>query len=105
MKYLTLLDLLFSDQLLIAVVQDIYYLYSFISFFYLSLFQVQFLAIEIARNREGLNEGIRGKFKPKARKARVEATAGAAVTEGSGGMTEIEHELQQILGGQHQLMQ
>lgn len=67
--------------------------------------KVQFLALEIARNREGLNDDIRNKFKPTERRPRQKGPpAGAGVTRGGVAMSEIEHELHQILGGHHQLL-
>ena len=66
--------------------------------------KIQFLAIEIARNREGFNDEIRGKFKPVARKPRAVASELPTNTRGGVVMSEIEHELQQIIGGQHHLM-
>ena len=66
--------------------------------------KIQFLAIEIARNREGVNDEIRGKFKPVARKPRAVASELPTNTRGGVVMSEIEHELQQIIGGQHHLM-
>ena len=64
--------------------------------------KVQFLAVEIARNREGHNDAIRGKFKPTARKARGVKSESAAP---NNAVAEIEHELKQVLGGQHPLLQ
>ena len=82
--------------------------------------KIQFFAIEIARNRAGLNDCLRGKFKPTQRKPRGQATGTAlhctvstvlyphcpgGTTRGGVNMQEIEHELQQVLGGQHPLLQ
>jgi hypothetical protein len=65
--------------------------------------KIQFLAIEIARNREDFNDCIRDNFKPTPRKPKAKGQQQGA---GGGGnkMTEIEHELQQIIGGNHQLL-
>ena len=63
--------------------------------------KVQFYAIELARNREGANDGIRGAFKPTPRKRKpvqVDASAGRP------DMSEVERELQEILSGNHKLM-
>ena len=80
--------------------------------------KIQFYAIELARNREGHNSSIRHKFKPKPRKARntgqksntnpsnSEADAQAIINESvSIDKREIEHELKQILIGQHPMLQ
>jgi len=80
--------------------------------------KIQFYAIELARNREGHNSSIRHKFKPKPRKAR---NAGPKSSQNSSNSKpdaqeiknetvsidkrEIEHELKQILIGQHPLLQ
>eukprot|EP00088_Acartia_fossae_P018401 TRINITY_DN20633_c0_g1_i1.p1 TRINITY_DN20633_c0_g1~~TRINITY_DN20633_c0_g1_i1.p1 ORF type:complete len:209 (+),score=31.82 TRINITY_DN20633_c0_g1_i1:28-654(+) len=69
--------------------------------------KVQFLAIEIARNREGFNNEIRGKYKATPRKPKGKSSSGGACNTASAQppvMTEIEHELQQILGGHHALL-
>eukprot|EP00092_Neocalanus_flemingeri_P037837 GFUD01041187.1.p1 GENE.GFUD01041187.1~~GFUD01041187.1.p1 ORF type:complete len:205 (-),score=73.66 GFUD01041187.1:137-751(-) len=65
--------------------------------------KIQFFAIEIARNRDGLNDSLRGNFKPTPRAPKVKGKP--VVTKGGVNMAEIEHELQQVLGGQHQLLQ
>ena len=64
--------------------------------------KIQFFAIEIARNREGLNDSLRSNFKPTPRAPKSKSQP--QVTRGGVNMTEIEHELQQVLGGQHALM-
>jgi len=62
--------------------------------------KIQFLAIEIARNREGFNSELRNNFKPKPRKPKEQQ-----VTRASGiNMSEIESELKQVLTGQHPLL-
>ena len=64
--------------------------------------KVQFYAIELARNREGHNQDIRANFKPTPRKSKpVQVEAGA----GRPNMSEVEHELQQIIMGNHKLLQ
>ena len=63
--------------------------------------KVQFYAIELARNREGHNDGVRGNFKPTPRRRKavnVDRSAGAP------DMSEVERELQEILSGNHKLM-
>ena len=65
--------------------------------------KIQFFAIEIARNKEGLNDSLRSNFKPTPRAPKVKGKP--VITKGGVNMTEIEHELQQVLGGQHPLMQ
>ena len=78
--------------------------------------KIQFYAIELARNREGHNSSVRHKFKPKPRKARktgssqnssnTEPDAQGIVNESvSFDKREIEHELKQILLGQHPSLQ
>lgn len=80
--------------------------------------KIQFYAIELARNKEGHNDSVRGNFKPTPRGKRrgvttttTAASAGAgqtATTTGSGQrpiVSEVERELQQIIGGQHSLLQ
>merc|ERR1719167_1014939 len=83
--------------------------------------KVQFYAVEIARNREGCNDCIRTKFKPTPRQKKAKpAAASAADNGGSSGFDitdaglldklpgnagkELEHELRQIIGGQHPLL-
>merc|ERR1739846_62939 len=57
--------------------------------------KIQFYAIELARNREGHNDKIRGKFKPKVRGPKKQATE-----QFSNNLTqEVEQELQNILSG------
>jgi len=63
--------------------------------------KIQFLAIEIARNREHMNDGIRDNFKPTPRKPK---STGPTFGQSGGSFSEIEHELQQIIGGQHPLL-
>ena len=68
--------------------------------------KIQFYAVEIARNREGHNDKIKGNFKPTKRKAKktsneAELDADSALARGS---AEMEHELKQILTGQHALL-
>lgn len=63
--------------------------------------KIQFYAIELARNREGHNDKIRGKFKPKIRKPKEKA----ATEQFSADLTkEVEEELQNILTGNHDLL-
>ena len=65
--------------------------------------KIQFYAIELARNREGLNDVIKTKFKPTPRKKKPSAPS----TDQAPGVNlgkEIEHELQQIITGQHALL-
>lgn len=71
--------------------------------------RIQFLALEIARNREGANDGIKANFKPTARKAKnqkADGKSGGLPTSTKSGvpMSELEHELAEILSGNHQLM-
>ena len=77
--------------------------------------KIQFFAIEIVRNRDGCNDGLRSNFKPKKRAPRSKETAekpseaaptsGAPIiTKGGVNMTEVEYELQQIFGGTHPLL-
>ena len=55
--------------------------------------KIQFYAIELARNREGHNDKIRGKFKPKVRGPKKQATE-----QFSNNLTqEVEQKLQNIL--------
>lgn len=63
--------------------------------------KIQFLAIEIARNREHFNDSIRENFKPTPRRPK-----GQQELRGLPGnnMSEIEHELQQIIGGHHPML-
>ena len=64
--------------------------------------KIQFFAIEIARNREGFNDSLRSNYKPtpRAPKPKNQPT----VTRGGVNMSEIEHELQQVLGGSHPML-
>ena len=62
--------------------------------------KVQFYAIELARNREGHNQDIRANFKPVPRKHRVKIDAKSSMPN----MSEVEHELQQIITGNHKLL-
>jgi hypothetical protein len=64
--------------------------------------KIQFFAIEIARNRDGLNDSLRANFKPTKRTPKPKGKPG--MTKGGVNMTEIEHELQQVLGGSHPLL-
>merc|ERR1712098_418444 len=66
--------------------------------------RVQFLALEIARNREGHNNGIKGNFKPKPRQPKQSPKEGPKTPSGVN-MSEIEYELKQVLSGQHPLLQ
>lgn len=66
--------------------------------------KVQFYAVELARNREGNNSEIKGKFKPTPRRQRVAKGALEGIT-ASPGMEEVEHELRQIIQGNHALLQ
>ena len=62
--------------------------------------KIQFYAIELARNREGHNDKIRGKFKPKVRGPKKQETE-----QFSENLTkEVEQELQNILAGNHSLL-
>ena len=63
--------------------------------------KIQFLAIEIARNREHFNDSIRDNFKPTPRKPK-----GQQELRGLPGnnISEIEHELQQIITGHHAML-
>lgn len=65
--------------------------------------KIQFLAIEIARNRDGHNSDLRKNFKPTPRKPK-QKTEAPQTTRGGVNMQEIEHELKQVLGGQHPLL-
>jgi len=66
--------------------------------------KIQFFALEIARNREGHNAPIRNLFKPTPRKRREQKSLPTGVTKGGVAMSEVEHELQQIIMGNHNLM-
>ena len=66
--------------------------------------KIQFFAIEIARNRDGLNDSLRGNFKPTPRAPKQKGKPEPGMTRGGVNMTEIEHELQQVLGGSHPLL-
>jgi len=70
--------------------------------------KIQFYAAEVARNREGFNDVINTKFKPTLRKKKP---AGQQTTDSGipdkllGDLgKEVEHELQQIIAGQHALL-
>jgi hypothetical protein len=67
--------------------------------------KIQFLAIEIARNRDGHNAALRSNFKPKPRKPRQQAAPAQEVTRGGVNMSEVEMELQQVLTGSHPMLQ
>ena len=60
--------------------------------------KIQFLAIEIARNRGGFNDDLRKNFKPTPRKSKQQQAAEDAST------AEVEAELKQVLSGQHPLL-
>lgn len=62
--------------------------------------KIQFYAIELARNREGHNDQIRLKFKPKTRKPKAKETEAFH----SNLTQEVENELQSILMGNHSLL-
>ena len=64
--------------------------------------KIQFFAIEIVRNRDGLNDSLRSNFKPTTRAAKTKGKP--AMTKSGVNMSEIEHELQQVLGGSHPLL-
>jgi len=64
--------------------------------------KIQFFAIEIARNRDGLNDSLRSNFKPTPRAPKPKGQPG--MTRGGVNMSEIEHELQQVLGGSHPML-
>lgn len=64
--------------------------------------KIQFYAVELARNRSGLNDEIRSKFKPIPRKARPTKTMDGQPMPN---MSEIEAELQEILAGKHPMLQ
>ena len=66
--------------------------------------KIQFLAIEIARNREGHNSELRKHFKPAPRKPKQQEKEQEQVTRGGTNMQEVEHELKQILGGSHPML-
>ncbi len=66
--------------------------------------KIQFLAIEIARNREHFNDSIRDNFKPTPRKPKSKQPQLGGLGGGTQ-MSEIEHELQQIIGGSHPMLQ
>ncbi len=65
--------------------------------------KVQFYAVEVARNREGHNDGVRLKFKPRPRRHRP--PPGATEGKAQPMMADVERELQQILSGHHMLQQ
>ena len=65
--------------------------------------KIQFFAIEIARNREGSNDNLRNNYKPTPRAPKTKGPH--TMTRNGVNMTEIEHELQQVLGGSHPLLQ
>ena len=60
--------------------------------------KIQFLAIEIARNKGGFNDDLRKNFKPTPRKSKQQQSAEDAST------AEVEAELKQVLSGQHPLL-
>merc|ERR1712013_90782 len=60
--------------------------------------KIQFLAIEIARNRGGFNDDLRKNFKPTPRKSKEQQAAEDSATK------EVEAELKQVLSGQHPLL-
>merc|ERR1719414_585537 len=69
--------------------------------------KIQFYAVELARNREGLNDVIKTKFKPTPRKkkpADQSVDSGIASKLPGNIGKEVEHELQQIITGQHALL-
>jgi hypothetical protein len=66
--------------------------------------KIQFYAIELSRNREGHNDLIRQRFKPVPRKPRSAANALAGDFQPAM-MSEVERELQQIITGNHKLLQ
>nr|ACO11154.1 UPF0368 protein Cxorf26 homolog [Caligus rogercresseyi] len=68
--------------------------------------KIHFYAIEIARNRLCYNDVIKSKYKPKARKPSEAIKEADAPPPPNRQFTkEVEHELQQILTGDHQLLQ
>jgi len=70
--------------------------------------KIQFYAVEVARNREGLNDVIKTKFKPTPRKKKPagQQTIDSGIADKLPGNLgkEVEHELQQIIAGQHALL-
>ncbi len=66
--------------------------------------KIQFYAVELARNKEGHNQDIRQKFKPTPRKSRPKAPKEAA-SAATPNVNELEYELQQIITGNHKLLQ
>jgi len=69
--------------------------------------KIQFYAVEVARNREGLNDSIKTKFKPTPRKKKAQTTsidAGIADKLPGNLGKEVVHELQQIIAGKHALL-
>ena len=60
--------------------------------------KIQFLAIEIARNKGGFNDDLRKNFKPTPRKSKQQQSVEDAST------AEVEAELKQVLSGQHPLL-
>ena len=70
--------------------------------------KIQFYAVEVARNREGLNDIIKTKFKPTPRKKKPagQQTIDSGIADKLPGNLgkEVEHELQQIIAGQHALL-
>ena len=60
--------------------------------------KIQFLAIEIARNKGGFNDNLRKNFKPTPRKSKQQQSQEDAST------AEVEAELKQVLSGQHPLL-
>jgi len=71
--------------------------------------KIQFYAVEVARNREGLNDVVKTKYKPTPRKKKANQnnrTIDSAIADKLPGNLgkEIEHELQQIISGQHSML-
>ena len=64
--------------------------------------KIQFYAIELARNREGHNDQIRHNFKPKKRNSKGQSSQEEKFQ--SNLTQEVQHELENILGGNHPLM-
>jgi len=60
--------------------------------------KIQFLAIEIARNKGGYNDDLRKNFKPTPRKSKQQQAVEDAST------AQVEAELKQVLSGQHPLL-
>ena len=64
--------------------------------------KIQFYAIELARNREGHNDQIRHNFKPKKRNSKGQSSQEEKFQTNL--TQEVQHELENILGGNHPLM-